>query len=324
MRNPTLALLAPLVLSLASAQTPPAAKKATPAKPAATKPAASKPASTKPAAAKPAATPKPAGTAKVDPNDPVVMTVGTQKITKSEFEGLVAALPEQVRAQATGPNKRKFAEQVAEMRALAYEARQRKLDQSPEMKVKIALQVDNVLANELVSSGKVDPAAVQTYYDQHKGEYEQVRASHILIRFKGSPAPARSGQKELTEEEALAKIKELREKVTKGGDFAAIAKAESDDTGSGANGGSLGSFGRGQMVPPFEQAAFTLPAGQISEPVKTQFGWHIIKVDDHSSRKFEEVKPQIESRLKQEAARKTIDEVKKAVPIVIEESYFGK
>jgi parvulin-like peptidyl-prolyl isomerase len=318
MRIPTLALVAPLLLSVASAQAPPAAKKTTPAKPAAAKPAAAKPAGAKPAAAKPAAA------AKVDPNDPVVMTVGPQKITKSEFEGLVAALPEQVRAQATGPNKRKFAEQVAEMRALAYEARQRKLDQSPEMKIKIALQVDNVLASELVGSAKVDAAAVQSYYDQHKGEYEQVRASHILIRFKDSPAPARPGQKDLTEEEALAKIKDLREKVTKGGDFAAIAKAESDDTGSGANGGSLGSFGRGQMVPPFEQAAFTLPVGQISEPVKTQFGWHIIKVDDHSSRKFEEVKPQIENRLKQELARKTIDDVKKSVPIVIEDSYFGK
>ncbi len=276
------------------------------------------------ASKKPAAAPAPASASA----DPVVISVGTEKMTKSQFEAFVAALPEQVRAGATGPNKRKFAEQVVEVKALAYEARRRKLDQSPEVKQRIALQTDSVLASEIyrqVSTDvKVDDAAVHSYYDQHKAEYDQAKASHILIRFKGSSVPLKPNQKDLTEEEALAKAKELREKIVKGGDFAAIAKAESDDSGSGANGGSLGSFGRGRMVPVFDQAAFSLPIGEVSEPVKSPFGYHIIKVEERGLKSFEEMKPQIETQLKPELAKKALDDVRKTVPSTIDDQYFGK
>lgn len=86
----------------------------------------------------------------------------------------------------------------------------------------------------------------------------EVRASHILVD---------------TKEEAET----LRQEILAGKDFAAVAK-ESSKCPSGSNGGDLGYFGRGMMVPEFEQAAFSLPAGEVSEPVKTQFGWHLIKV----------------------------------------------
>lgn len=292
----------------------------------------------RPRAATPLATPKSA-TPKVDsatvetaakpiPEDAVVLSVGDQKMTKAEFERFVAALPEQVRASASGPNKRKFAEQVVELKSLAYEARRRKLDESPEVKQRIELQTENVLASELFSKlnagVKVDEAAGRAYYDSHKQEFEEATARHILIRFKGSPVPLKTGAKELTEEEALAKAKELREKIEKGADFAEIAKAESDDTGSGANGGSLGTFTRGRMVPVFEQAAFSLPVGQLSEPLKSQFGYHIIQVQDRKSKTFEDVKSQIEERLKPEMARKAVEDVRKSVPSMIDDAYFGK
>ncbi len=249
-------------------------------------------------------------------------------MTKSQFEAFVAVLPEQLQATATGPNKRKFAEQLADMKALALEARRRKLDQSPDVKLRIALQVDNTLAGEMFrtinNEVKVDDAAVKSYYEEHKSEYEQVKASHILIRFKGSTVPLRPGEKDLTEEEALAKAKALHDQLAKGADFAALAKAESDDTGSGEKGGSLGTFGHGRMVPVFEQAAFSLPVGQISEPLKSQFGYHIIKVEERTAKTIDEMRPQIETRLKPELARKAADEIKKTIPITIDESYFGK
>ncbi len=249
-------------------------------------------------------------------------------MTKSQFESFLAALPEQLRAQANGPAKRKFAEQFAEMKSLAQEARRRKLDQKPDVQQRMALQVDNVLASEMFRIAnadlKVDDAAIQSYYDEHKQEYEQVTASHILIRFKGSSVALRPGEKDLTEEEALAKAKELREKIVKGGDFAAISKAESDDTGSGANGGSLGTFGRGRMVPVFEQAAFSLPVGEVSEPLKSQFGYHLIKVEKRESKTLAEVTPQIEAQLKPALARKAVDDLRKGIPVVIDDEYFGK
>lgn len=93
-----------------------------------------------------------------------------------------------------------------------------------------------------------------------------------------------------------------------------------DDTGSGSKGGSLGTFGHGQMVPPFEQAAFMLPLNQISEPVKSQFGYHIIKVEERTSKSFEEAKPDLGKQLTREA----LDKIHKQAQITIDDAYFGK
>lgn len=264
--------------------------------------------------------------AMISPNT-VVLTIGDQKFTRAEFEALVAMLPDQLKAAAQGPNKRKFVEQFAELESLAGEARRRKLDESAEVKQMAALQMDQLLANELYknvnATTQIDDAQLRAYYDQHKSEFEEVKASHILVRFKGSPVPLKSGQKELTDEEALAKAKDIRAKLLAGADFATLAKTESDDSGSGANGGSLGTFGHGRMVKVFEDAAFSLPVGQVSEPVKSQFGYHIIKVDERTEKKFEDVKPQIEARLKPEMTRKALDDLRKSIPITIDDQYFG-
>src|SRR5215469_2584935 len=196
-------------------------------------------------------------------DDPVVITVGTEKITKSQFELLVAALPEQQKAAVQTPDgKRKLAEQYAEMKALVQDARAKKLDQTPLIKTRLSMQEDQVLANADYSSlgdAKPDAAAVQAYYNSHKAEWDTVKGRHILIRFKGSQVPLKLNQKDLTEDEALAKAKELRAQIMAGAKFADVAQKESDDTGSGANGGDLGEFSKGQMVPEFDKAAFAQP-----------------------------------------------------------------
>jgi len=286
------------------------------------------PAPAAPQTARPAPTPAPpAAQSNVAP-DAVVITVGAEKLTRTQFEELVAALPDNVRASAAGRGKRQLAEQLSEVLAIAQEARKRKLDQSPVVKQMIALQTDQVLAGVLArqisSENKPDEAAMHAYYDQHKAEFESVKASHILIRFKGSGAPARPGQKDLTDEEALAKAQEIRKKLMDGADFAATAKAESDDVGSGAKGGSLGAFGHGQMVPPFEQAAFSLPLNQISEPVKSQFGYHIIKVEERTSKTFDQAKPDLEKQLGPQLTRDALDNIRKQAQVTIDDAYFGK
>src|SRR5258708_32998707 len=143
----------------------------------------------------------------------------------------------------------------------------------------------------------------------------------MLMRFKGSAAPP--GKKELTEEEALEKAKALRARIVAGEDFATIAKAESDDTGSGTNGGELDFFSHGQMVPPFEQAAFAAPVGQITEPVKSQFGYHLILVEKRETKTFDEVRPEIEKKIRPELAKKAVDDLRKQATVNIDESFFG-
>src|SRR5262249_4426904 len=273
----------------------------------------------------PAVKPPAAAAAPADGFDKVVLTVGNEKMTAGEFEKFVEALPEQYRAAAKGAGKRQVAEQLVSLKTLAQEARKRKLDQDPAYKTQLAFQADNLLAGilyrDLSTNLKPDEADVRKYYDGHPNEYERVKARHILIRVKGAPSPAVKA--ELTEEEALAKAKALRARIVAGEDFGAIAKAESDDSGSGKNGGELDFFGHGQMVPPFEQAAFAAPIGQITEPVKSQFGYHLIVVEKHETKTFDEVRVDIEKKIRPELAKKAVDDLRKQASVNIDESFFG-
>jgi parvulin-like peptidyl-prolyl isomerase len=255
--------------------------------------------------------------------DTVVLTVGTEKITRAQFEEILAALADSGRAATTATARRQVAEQFGELKALAQEARKRKIDQSPLVKEMIQIQTEQVLAGTLakqLSEGKPDDATARAFYDSHKSEYETATARHILIRFKGSQVPLKPNEKDLTEPEALAKAQEVRKKLVGGGDFAAIAKAESDDTGSGANGGALGTFPHGQMVPQFDQAVFSLPVGQVSEPVKTPFGYHIIKVEARSNKSFDDAKADIGKQMGKDA----MDAIRKKTTITLDDTYFGK
>jgi parvulin-like peptidyl-prolyl isomerase len=261
--------------------------------------------------------------------DAVIITVGDEKVTKAQFERILSSVPEQQRAQFNSPAGRKrLADQLVELKALAQEARTRKLEDDPTVKAEIALKVDQTLAQKLfqtfIESSKPDDAELHAYYEAHKSEWEQVKAKHILIRFKGSSVPLKPDQKERTEEEALALATDLRVKILAGASFDELAKANSDDSGNAATGGSLGTFEKGRMVPPFDKAAFAAEPGKVTEPVKSQFGYHLILVEEHKTKPFEEVRKQIEAKLGPEMAQKRVAEVKAKATVVLDPSYFGK
>jgi parvulin-like peptidyl-prolyl isomerase len=257
--------------------------------------------------------------------DPVVITVGARKITRSEFEKVLATLPEQQRAQLASPVvKRKLAENFAQLIMLADEAKARKIDQSDKVKAQIELQINQVLAQNLVDQlAEPTEGDEEAFYNSHKSDWEEVKARHILIRYKGSSVPLRKDEKDLTEEEALAKAQEIRAKIIAGGDFNELAKTESDDTGNAGRGGELGAFTKGHMVPEFERAAFAAEVGKVTEPVKTKFGYHLIMVDAHTTKPFADVRTEIERRLKQENVQKAIADVKSKTTVTYDEAYFG-
>jgi peptidyl-prolyl cis-trans isomerase C len=128
------------------------------------------------------------------------------------------------------------------------------------------------------------------------GDEQEVRARHILIR-----APAND---EKASKEAEDKIKAVIVRLKAGEDFAKVAAEVTEDPSGKTNGGDLGYFTKEQMVPEFADVAFSLDKGKISDPVKTQFGWHVIEVEDKRSKpapKFDEVKSQIEKYVVQKA-----------------------
>jgi peptidyl-prolyl cis-trans isomerase D len=147
----------------------------------------------------------------------------------------------------------------------------------------------------------VPPGDIQRYYNDNIQQFqtpEQVKASHILFKTEGKDEAAVRKQAETVLQQAK-----------NGGDFAALAKQYSEDDGSKANGGDVDYFGRGRMVPEFETAAFNMQPGQISDLVKSQFGFHIIKVIDKrpgSTRTLDEVRTQIQDQLSLQQADERI------------------
>jgi peptidyl-prolyl cis-trans isomerase C len=173
---------------------------------------------------------------------------------------------------------------LIDLKLVAKAAEDKKIADTPDFKQKLAFTRSRLLMDTLLDQeGKaaVTDAALKKVYDdaakQISGE-EEVHARHILV---GTEAEAK---------EVIAKLK-------KGADFAELAKKESKDPGA-SDGGDLGFFTKDQMVPEFSAAAFALKPGQISDPVKSQFGWHVIKVEEKRARKappFDQVKPQLEA-----------------------------
>jgi peptidyl-prolyl cis-trans isomerase C len=173
-------------------------------------------------------------------------------------------------------------------------------------------------------AGKVNVTEEEAkkYYDENPTQFvtkEQVRASHILITPKTDEAGADPNQEKA---KAKAKTEDLLKQIKEGADFAALAKANSDCP-SAASGGDLGFFGKGQMVPPFEKAAFALETGKVSDIVETRFGYHIIKVTDRKeagTTTFEEAKAglirQLEQKKQAELTNEYIDSLKAAANIV--------
>jgi peptidyl-prolyl cis-trans isomerase D len=153
---------------------------------------------------------------------------------------------------------------------------------------------------------KIPDSDLKADYERRRGSFqmpEQVAASHILIKVDPEKGPA-------ADAEAKKKAEALFARVQKGEDFAKLANENTDDPSGKSNGGQLSPFGRGQMVPEFEQAAFDMKPGEIRGPIKTQFGYHIIKVLSKLPariRPFEEVREQISSELSETRAQAETD-----------------
>ncbi len=261
----------------------------------------------------------------VDPAT-VVITIGDHKITAAQFNEFSKALNPQYQEIARGAGRADFAKELVEMFVLAAEAQKADLDKKPETQSQLEFQRTNILAGaefqNLQQTINIPAADIQTYYDAHKSEFESVTARHILIRVKGAPMPGLPGKPELSDEEAKAKAAAIRKRITGGEDFAKIAKEESDDTSSGEKGGDLGEFKKGSMVPPFEAAAFALKVGDVSEPVQSPFGYHIIQVQKHDTKSLAELKDQIVAQLKPDLARKAAEDITAKAKVDMNPAFF--
>jgi peptidyl-prolyl cis-trans isomerase C len=265
----------------------------------------------------------------------VLARVNGEPIRKGDFDKAVESVEQRAGRQVPQPERdrvyRNILDELIGMKVLQQEARNRKIEVSDaelnqnidvfkqhlggETEFAAALAAQKMTLNEFreetrseIRVGKMLEAEVNTkvaiqpkdlddFYAKNPDQFkqpEQVHASHILITV---PQNADAKAKESARTKAAALLKQIRA----GGDFAALAKKHSQDPGNAGNGGDLGFFGRGQMVAPFENAAFALQPGQVSDLVETQFGFHIIKLAEKKPGRvmtLDEVRPQLEQYLK--------------------------
>lgn len=254
----------------------------------------------------------------------VVIKIGDETVTLGEFELFIANLGPSDQEMARGPYRRAWAESLANMKLLAREARAKQLDQKPDVQKQLAVMRDQVLANAMVVNVQetMDDAYLKKHFEEHKPQLERIAARHILIRTPGSRVPLRPGQKEMTEAEAKAKIDGIAARLKAGENFAKIAETESDDTGSAADGGDLGSFTRGKMVAAFEQSAFALKENEISAPVKSDFGWHIIQVTGRYDT-FEKLADVLRQQLGPQRTNQLVRELREKTKVELNDALVG-
>lgn len=218
-------------------------------------------------------------------DDPIVAKVNGTDIRQSDLTAAEEDIGQNLPPMAPDAKRDYLITYVTDMLIIAKAAEAKKIGDSADFKRKLDIARNKLLMEGLLTAEAKtavnDEAMKKVYAEATKqmGEEKEVHARHILVE---------------KEDEAKAVLADLK----KGGDFAAIAKEKSKDPGSKESGGDLGYFTKDQMVPEFAEVAFKLDKGQLSDPVKTQFGWHVLKVEDKRNRpipEFDKVKDQIET-----------------------------
>jgi peptidyl-prolyl cis-trans isomerase C len=244
--------------------------------------------------------------------------------------------------QAQGPQREELKKQFGEFKVVAERARKEGLDREDVTRLQMVLDRSQALAGAYLSELQknadklVTEADVEQYYKDHPTDFDEVRVRHILISTQPKEQPEEDADSEkkdkkpaekpkaMTKEEARKKAQDLLARVRKGEDFAKLAKENSDDPGSKDKGGEYDFFGRGRMVPEFETAAFALKPGEISDLVETQFGFHIIKLEERraaASAGDQKVHQQIVDKLKQEKLEARIEEISAHTDVVVPENF---
>lgn len=229
----------------------------------------------------------------------ILATVGATTITEADVNEFLEGLGPRAGSYNNPEGRKVILEQLIGNRLLLLEARKNLFEIEPQFKAQLAKIKDSLLSSyaleKVISAVKVTDAEAEEYYNSNKDKFElgeAVSASHILV-----------------DSEELAA--ELIKKINAGEISFEDAAKKHSSCPSGQNGGSLGEFGRGQMVPEFDEAVFSMEVGKISDaPVKTQFGYHVIRVDgkkESAAAPFAEIKEEIVSGLLSEKKRKAYE-----------------
>jgi len=247
--------------------------------------------------------------------DPLVAKVNGTEIHQSDLD-IIETEAGQIPPMSEAAKKDYLVAFMTDMILVSKAAQDQKLGNSPEFAKKLAFNRDKLLMSELLEkTGKaaLTNEAMHKVYDdaiKQMPAEEEVHARHILVR--AAPGDDKASK------EAEDQIKAVIARLNKGEDFGKVASEVTEDPSGKANGGDLGFFTKEAMVPEFADVAFSLDKGKISAPVKTQFGWHVIKVEDKRSKpapSFDDVKPQVEAFVTRKAQAELVTKLRETAKV---------
>ncbi len=253
-------------------------------------------------------------------NQEVLAKIGNQKITSADLNKIISFYePDQRKVIEANPQlKETILWQVVQSIVVSKIAKEKGFDKRPDIKGQQELLINNFLATQYLQKAVIDKvtiteAKVRSFYKDHIDAFktpESIHARHILIKIDSSAS-------EEEKKKTKARAEEVLEKLKKGEDFAKLASEVSDDPGTKAKGGDLDFFSKGTMIPAFEEAAFALKPGEISGLVETEYGYHIIKVEEKKEavlEPYEKIKDKVKDQALQEMRKAAVtDFVEKAL-----------
>jgi len=282
-----------------------------------------------PKAPVPAPTPAPVAAPAPKPEEIVLAKVGGEVVTEADFRAAFQLLGQQEQMQLlmVQGGKEEFVKRMAESKLLSVKAMKMGLDKSPGFLRALDRAKDDLLAREYLEKEgpglqkklEVDEAAVKAYYERHPDRFKQpdlVSVRHILVTVKEG-----KGKEGRSDAEARARIEKIQAEIKKGAKFEALVKKYSDDPGSKDNGGLYADADPTHWVPEFGAAARTQPVGKVGAPVKTTYGYHLIRVEGRKPARevpFGEAKEQAEKLAQQERQglvwNELMDGLRKEIP----------
>ena len=236
----------------------------------------------------------------------IIAKVGDQTITLSDLEQIIGYLSDnrQAMIEQNPQVKESILRQYVQSIVISQQAKKEGFDKKPEVSQKLNFYSDSLLSNlylekQIGDKVTVTEEEIKAYYDEHRNEFttpEMVKARHILVKVDPSAS-------EEEKKQAYQKAEDILKQVQDGKDFAELATELSDDSHTQSKGGDLGFFSRGKIVKPFEDVAFAMKPGETSGIVETQFGYHIIRVEDRKEEtlhSYDSMKERIQQRLLQQ------------------------
>lgn len=242
----------------------------------------------------------------------VIAVIGKYVLTKEKYKIITEYMKEKFNYTLTPDQEKEFIEYLVNKKLLAMEARKKGYAERKDIQIKYEWDFEDLISHEfyndyIESKAKVSVKEAQDYYEKNKPDFIEIKAQHILIKNK-----------------TIAD--NLYKRILNGESFDEIAQKYSEDETTKARAGDLGYFTKGVMVKEFEDDCFSASVGEVSEPVKTVYGYHIIKVNDKRKISFDDSKDKIikmmQEKKKKETFEELINRLKKENQVIINEKYL--